>query len=146
MNNSRCMNQTKNLTKIAKNLISKIPSPTPLKEQIILGLIKIYHLNYCLIISKGEYYNQFALWEGNEKIVYEIVGPENLENMQYTVWQKNRFLELGFTIDEMFGNFQKIFNITKNEDLLEIVQLFNSVNFEIMALLKSTKFQFKYIE
>lgn len=140
------MNQTKNLTKIAKNLISKIPSPTPLKEQIILGLIKIYHLNYCLIISKGEYYNQFALWEGNEKIVYEIVGPENLENMQYTVWQKNRFLELGFTIDEMFGNFQKIFNITKNEDLLEIVQLFNSVNFEIMALLKSTKFQFKYIE
>ncbi len=140
------MNQTKNLTKIAKNLISKIPSLTPLKEQIILGLIKIYHLNYCLIISKGEYYNQFALWESNEKIVYEIVGPENLENMQYTVWQKNRFLELGFTIDEMFGNFQKIFNITKNEDLLEIVQLFNSVNFEIMALLKSTKFQFKYIE
>ena len=140
------MNQTKNLTKIAKNLISKIPSPTPLKEQIILGLIKIYHLNYCLIISKGEYYNQFTLWEGNEKIVYEIVGPENLENMQYTVWQKNRFLELGFTIDEMFGNFQKIFNITKNEDLLEIVQLFNSVNFEIMALLKSTKFQFEYIE
>ena len=140
------MNQTKNLTKIAKILISKIPSPTPLKEQIILGLIKIYHLNYCLIISKGEYYNQFALWEGNEKIVYEIVGPENLENMQYTVWQKNRFLELGFTIDDMFGNFQKIFNITKNEDLLEIVQLFNSVNFEIMVLLKSTKFQFEYIE
>ena len=146
MNNCRSMNQTKNLSKIAKNLISKIPSLTPLKEQVILGLIKIYHLNYCLIISKGDYYNQFALWEGNEKIVYEIVGPENLENMQYTVWQKNRFLELGFTIDEMFGNFQKIFNITKNEDLLEIVQLFNSVNFEIMALLKSTKFQFEYIE
>jgi hypothetical protein len=68
----------------------------------------------------------------------------NLVALQYSDWQISKFQELGYTIDEMFGNYQKIIPITKDEDLLEIIHLFRKVVYEIMAFPKMTEFEIEF--
>ena len=46
-------------------------------------------MDYYLIVSSGEFYQQFVLWEGNENIVCEIVGQKYLIDIQYTQYQKS---------------------------------------------------------
>jgi hypothetical protein len=134
----------KKLQKTYKKLLLIASAPTPIKELIVEGILRIYYLNEHMIISEGEFYQQFALWQGQNDVVCEIVGQKYLNNLQYTDWQKNKFLELGYIIDEMFGNYQKVIKITKDEDLLEIIRLFNKVTYEIMAYSKTNKFKFEF--
>ena len=134
----------KKLHKSYKKLLLIANAPTPIKEQIVEGILRIYYLDEHMIISEGEFYQQFTLWQGPNDVVCEIVGPKYLNSLQYTDWQKSKFLELGYIIDEMFGNYQKIIKITKDEDLLEIIRVFNKVTYEIMAYSKTNKFKFEF--
>jgi hypothetical protein len=138
------MTLPKKLKKKVKELLTKIPDLTATKEYFAEGLIRIYHMESHMIVSLGEFYQQFALWGGPDKIACEIVGPINLENIQYSDWQVNKFQELGYVLDEMFGNYQKVIKITKDDDLLAIVKLFTKVAYEIMDFPKSTKFDFEF--
>ena len=134
----------KKLEKKYKEFLTNITAPTPIKELIVEGILRIYYLDEHMIISTGEFYQQFALWQGPNDIVCEIVGPTYLKNLVYTYWQISKFQELGYIIDEMFGNYQKIIKITKDNDLLEIIQLFKKIAYEIMAFPKITKFKFEF--
>ncbi len=134
----------KKLEKKYKELLVIITAPTPIKEQIVEGVLRIYYLNEHMIISKGEFYQQFALWQGPDDIVCEIVGPQYLKNLEYTDWQTSKFQELGYVIDEMFGNYQKIIKISQEKDLLEIIRLFKIITYEILAFPKATKFNFEF--
>ncbi|MFW9924585.1 MAG: hypothetical protein ACFFDW_14990 [Candidatus Thorarchaeota archaeon] len=129
------------LKKAYIDLISKIPNPSPTKKLLLKGLILVYYKACYVIVSKGEFYQQVTPLDYRKKdIAYEIVGERNLKDMQYTDFQKSKFQELGFTIDKEFGNYQKVFCKPKLEVILDFIDLFNKITYEIMAFPESTLF------
>lgn len=97
-----------------------------------------------LIVSAGDVYLQFAASPGNKEVYCEAVSNENLPaDLHLTVQKVMALNQLGFEDTGDLPNFSRNFDVSGEQDILELARLARSVLSDIYGCPAETKLKFE---